>query len=110
MDATIETPFKCHQCATCCRIPGLVHLHEDEEAAMAIHLLLDVLEFTEKFTVLASDRRGLVLKDKPDGSCILLDAQGRCLVHDVKPRQCREFPFSWQNADSATLCPGLKAR
>lgn len=110
MAADIASTFKCRQCGACCRTPGLVHLLDGEASALAAHLSQDVLAFTEKFTVLASDRRGLVLKDKPDGSCVLLDAHGRCLVHDVKPRQCRDFPFSWRNADSATLCPGLKAR
>jgi hypothetical protein len=109
MAESTETVFKCRQCGACCRTAGFVHLQDGEASALSAHLSQDVLAFTERFTVLASDRRGLVLKDKPDGSCILLDAQGRCLVHDVKPRQCRGFPFSWQNPDSATLCPGLKA-
>ncbi len=78
-----------------------------EESALAGCLGLDVLVFTERYAALVQDRRGLVLRDSPDGACILLDAEGRCTVHAAKPRQCREFPFSWQNADSATVCPAL---
>ena len=78
-----------------------------EESALADCLGLDVLVFTERYAALVQDRRGLVLRDSPDGACILLDAEGRCTVHAAKPRQCREFPFSWQNADSATVCPAL---
>ncbi len=27
----------------------------------------------------------------------------------MKPDKCRTFPFAWTNADSAEICPGLKA-
>lgn len=32
--------------------------------------------------------------DVPEGSaCPLLTKDGRCSVHDIKPRQCRTYPF-----------------
>ncbi|MGI5868503.1 MAG: YkgJ family cysteine cluster protein [Kiritimatiellia bacterium] len=101
--------FHCRQCGSCCRVSGYVNLQPGEEAAIAQSLGLDAFAFTERFTVLAPDRRGLVLREHPDGGCILLDDEGRCMVHDVKPRQCRDFPFSWRNADSAEICPALAA-
>ena len=107
MSASSPADFHCRQCGACCRVPGRVRLLPGEESALAGCLGLDVLVFTERYTALVQDRRGLVLRDSPDGACILLDAEGRCTVHAAKPRQCREFPFSWQNADSATVCPAL---
>lgn len=107
MEDALKPLFKCRRCGTCCRIQGVVHLQRGEEASLATYLQLDVLAFTEKFTRLSPDRRGLVLKDNPDGSCTMLDGNGLCRVNDAKPTQCRDFPFSWTNSDSATICPAL---
>ena len=107
MNPTSPAEFHCRQCGACCRVPGRVHLLPGEETALAQCLGLDVLDFTARCTALAPDRRSLVLKEKPDGACILLDDASRCAAHAAKPRQCRDFPFSWQNSDSATTCPGL---
>ncbi|MCH8966662.1 MAG: YkgJ family cysteine cluster protein, partial [Planctomycetes bacterium] len=43
--------------------------------------------------------RGSVLNQRPDGSCVFLDANNRCRIHtkygeDAKPLACRVFPFS----------------
>ncbi len=103
----LKANFKCKHCGSCCRIPGLVHLRSDEVVAIAADLELSVTDFTDRYTSLSSDRRGLVLKDNPDGSCILLDTNDLCQVNNVKPTQCRDFPFSWANGDSATRCPAL---
>jgi Fe-S-cluster containining protein len=107
MSASSPREFHCRQCGACCRVPGRVHLLHGEETSLARCLGLDVLDFTARCAALAPDRRGLVLKDKPNGACILLDDAGRCTAHAAKPRQCRDFPFSWRNADSAAVCPGL---
>lgn len=108
MNIPIEK-FTCRQCGNCCRIPGYVHLCKEEVKNIADYLKMDVITFTETFTTLAGNREGLVLKDHPDGSCILLDAQGKCRVHPVKPEQCRNFPFTWMNENSVTICPALQA-
>ena len=68
---------------------------------------MDFGMFADEFTELARDRRGLVLKDAPDGACILLGADGLCRANSAKPRQCREYPFTWRNPDSAEICPAL---
>lgn len=100
-------PFVCRQCGNCCRVPGHVRLLADEPDALAAALGLSVETFLETRTLLAPDRRALILTNHPDGSCVLLDQQGRCRVHAVKPLQCRTFPFAWVNSDSAAVCPGL---
>ena len=107
MNDALKSLFKCKHCGCCCRIPGLVHLRSDEVVAIAAELELSVTDFTDRYTSLSSDRRGLVLKDNPDGSCILLGTNDLCQVNSVKPTQCRDFPFSWTNGDSAAICPAL---
>ena len=62
--------------------------------AMAGHLALTMHEFTERFTRLREDRRGLVLRERATGECVFLDGLD-CRVQPVKPMQCRDFPNGW---------------
>ncbi|MCL1909367.1 MAG: YkgJ family cysteine cluster protein [Kiritimatiellaeota bacterium] len=99
--------FKCRRCGACCRQPGFVRLEGDEAAAIAAFLGLGENEFADKFTDLSADRRALILKEAADGACVLLGADNLCAANPVKPRQCREFPFTWSNGNSAEVCPGI---
>lgn len=86
-----------------------MRLREGESAALAAALGMDERTFLDEHTLLAPDRRSLVLRDHADGSCEMLGADGLCRVHAAKPAQCRAFPFSWRNPDSFRTCPGLCA-
>jgi Fe-S-cluster containining protein len=104
-------PFVCHQCGACCRIPdGIVRVSDAEIARIAAHLGLTEEAFIASETEVAPDRRGLVLKSRPDGSCVYLTSENRCLIHPVKPDKCRTFPFEWTNPDSDQVCPALRVR
>ena len=110
MDNPDLSAFRCRRCGACCRLPGgLVRLREGESAALAAALGMDERTFLDEHTLLAPDRRSLVLRDHADGSCEMLGADGLCRVHAAKPAQCRAFPFSWRNPDSFRTCPGLRA-
>lgn len=93
---TLRVPiyYECQRCTACCRWPGQVRLTEGEITALAGHLGLPVDEFTERYTRLREDRRGLVLTEKPNGECVFLDGAD-CRVQPVKPQQCRDFPNLW---------------
>ena len=99
--------FKCRQCGACCRIPGYVFLDAAEPDAIAAHLGMEASAFIEHLTEIAPDRRGLVLKSRVDGTCIMLDPTNCCRINGTKPRQCRGFPFEWRNPDSDTVCPAI---
>ncbi len=98
--------FVCQRCNQCCLQPGFVYLREGEAEALAAHLTMDVYAFTDQYTDVL-DRRQLVLKKKNGEACVFLTEQG-CSVHAVKPRQCRDFPFSWRTEKSFDYCEGLK--
>ena len=66
--------------------------------------------FIDLETELAPDRRGLILKSRPDESCVYLTDDNRCRIHPVKPDKCRTFPFAWTNPDSTDICPALSDR
>lgn len=88
-------PFDCWQCGACCRRPGSVRLTEADTGAAAAHLGLSPEAFAARYTELRPDRRGLILRERADGACILLSPEGDCAIHAAKPQQCRDFPLGW---------------
>ena len=100
--------FKCQMCGACCRIAdGIVRVSDAEVARIAAFLGMGEAEFIERETLVAPDRKSLVLKSRPDGSCAYLTEDNRCRINPVKPDKCRTFPFEWTNPDSAEVCPEL---
>ena len=101
--------FRCRRCGACCRIPnGVVCVSDAEIARIAAFLGMTEAEFIDRETELAPNRRGLILRSRPDGACVWLADDNRCRIHPAKPDQCRTFPRKWTNPDSDVTCPGLK--
>ena len=95
-------------CGACCRIKdGIVRVSDAEIARIAAFLGMDETEFIERETEVAPDRKSLVLKNRPDGSCAYLTEDNLCRINPVKPDKCRTFPFEWTNPDSSEVCPQL---
>ena len=107
--AELSDQFEYRQCSACCRIAnGIVRIDDANIAAMAAYLDLSEREVIDVYTELSPDRRGLILKSEPDGACVMLNMDGRCLIYDVRPAQCASFPFEWINDDSFETCEGLR--
>ena len=103
-------PFECQKCGACCRIKnGIVRVSDEEIRRIAAFLGKDEASFIAEDTELAPDRRGLVLKSRPNGACVWLTSDNLCRINPVKPDKCRTFPQEWTNSDSATICPALRA-
>ena len=100
--------FRCQQCGNCCRVRGTVLVTPDEAEVIAAFLAMDVYAFTHAYTRLDDTRTRLVLLDRPDGGCVMLDTDNACRIHAVKPRQCRDFPSGWRTPDTLRVCPGLQ--
>lgn len=99
--------FHCQCCGNCCRWKGIVRLTSLEPERLAKALDISVEEFVDRYTDLAPDRTGLILKCLPDGACCFLTADNLCAVNAVKPVQCAGFPYTWQpTAEQAPLCHG----
>jgi Fe-S-cluster containining protein len=104
--------FECQSgCTNCCRQPGEVYLTEDDVPRIARFLDLETQEFRKRYCVEAED--GLRLANPPDKACLFLLENG-CSIHQVKPLQCRTFPFwpehvrnrrSWKRLSQ--YCPGI---
>jgi hypothetical protein len=94
----------CLRCGACCRWPGYVIVRPDEADAIASYLGITARELLDGYARLTSSRRNLSLIERDDGSCVFLDAQNRCRIHPVKPRQCRDFPERWSVPNLHALC------
>jgi len=99
---------ECLRCGNCCRWQGYVRVSPDEIDAIAGYLGLTVESFIGRYTRLTHDRGGLSLTEKRDGSCVFL-AGNDCAIHDVKPEQCRGFPWDWHFPGCEEQCRAARA-
>ncbi len=105
--------FACQECGRCCGgAPGYVWLDSTEVEAIAETLGLSPRDFRRTYTKRLW--RGMTLKEKANYDCVLLGPDGRCTVYDVRPAQCRTWPFWPSNLKSrsawdasARRCPGM---
>ena len=108
--------FKCTQCGNCCSgAPGYVWVTRKEIQQIAEYLGRDDGWLTERELRRVGFRYSLT--ELADGDCIFLERRdGRitCLIHPVRPTQCRNWPFwnsnlksraAWDQA--AENCPGM---
>ena len=108
MELKMEGQFNCRRCGACCRIKnGIVRVSEDEIKRIAAFLGVAEADFIANETELSPDRKSLILKSLPDGSCAYLTKDNLCRINPVKPDKCRTFPLKWVNPDSAKVCPEM---
>lgn len=104
--------FECQSgCTECCKQPGEVWLTLADRDRIAAWLGLEPEAFQRQFCV--DDEEGLRLAIPSSDSCLFLQEDG-CSIHDVKPLQCRAFPFWPENVGSShawralrKFCPGV---
>ena len=115
--------FRCTQCGNCCTgPPGAVWFDEDEAAAMAGRLGLDVATFRARYARRIGRRWSLRERRTRHGyDCVFLtrsgpDDHGTCAVYSDRPTQCRTWPYwpenlasraAWDEAKRETPCPGM---
>lgn len=105
--------FECTGCGACCTgDPGYVFADEGEIRALAKHLGLSVAAFKDACMIQVGSRWSL--KELTGGDCIFFDrVHRRCTVYDLRPTQCRTWPFWKSNLVTAEhweatcrACPG----
>jgi len=104
-DQRVKSEFRCRQCGACCRWPGNVLLTDEDIAELANFLKLSEVEFIRRYTRLATNRKGLSLREGAGDDCVFLEAM-RCRVYAARPQQCRNFPWHWRTESG---CSGLEA-
>jgi Fe-S-cluster containining protein len=105
--------FECTQCGDCCTgSPGYVWVNKEEIEALAAGLGIDVPAFERQYVRQVGARKSLV--EYSNGDCVFFDGASRkCQVYDLRPRQCRTWPFwdsnvrtpeTWER--TCEVCPG----
>ncbi len=105
--------FECTGCGACCTgAPGYVWVNQAEIEALAVAIGVDIETFARDYVRQVGNRRSLV--EYSNGDCVFFDPEKRCCrVYNVRPRQCRTWPFWPSNIESperwasmAEGCPG----
>lgn len=99
--------FRCRSCGNCCRGGGIVEVSADEAIAICRHLGVTLRHFKRELARPYGE--GYILRDRPGPlkECIFLE-NNRCQVHDVKPQQCRDYPFKWHEREMLGECEGMR--
>ena len=104
--------FECQRgCIACCEQKGFVYLTESDLLNIARFVGMTPAEFERRHVYRTGRRRRLRIPK--EANCMFL-RDGGCSVHEVKPVQCRIFPFWPELLDSrrewkktARYCPGM---
>jgi len=104
--------FECKRCGICCRGEGGILVDKDDIENIAA-FLGTTREFFVKWYCETRNSKTYV-RSRQDGYCVFFDKTRLCLIHQVKPRPCRLWPFypallkgreNWEMAKDA--CPGI---
>lgn len=104
--------FECQTgCTNCCTQNGHVYLNEDDITRISAHLGLERDTFEKRY--LCRSPEGMRLTFPRPDSCHFLVSSG-CKIHEVKPLQCRTFPYWPENVRNRAswkalrrYCPGI---
>ena len=101
----------CLTCANCCKTTGPLFTLPDIER-IAKHFRLKPGQFIEKY-LRVDEENDYVLQNVP---CAFLDNENYCMIYEVRPKACREFPHTdrkkFQQISNLTLkniaiCPAV---
>lgn len=81
--------INCLNCANCCKTTGPLFTERDIER-IASHLKMKPQQFIEEY-LHKDEENDWVLNTLP---CPFLDAENYCLIYDVRPKACAEFPHT----------------
>lgn len=87
-----EAEFKktdCLKCANCCKTTGPLFTAADIER-ISKHFKQKPQHFIMQYLKIDEDN-DYVLQSVP---CTFLDAEDYCIIYDVRPKACREFPHT----------------
>jgi Fe-S-cluster containining protein len=79
----------CLECANCCKTTGPLFTSADVER-ISKHFKQKPQQFIDQYLRIDEDN-DYVLQSVP---CTFLDTDNYCLIYDVRPKACREFPHT----------------
>lgn len=120
--------FSCTQCGACCYNfvddngnRSAVYLTEKDLYLLNTQLKMNPEDLASAYLDVKNDF--IILKHKTIGTiscCIFLESNKKCQIYDVRPEQCRTYPYwgpqfrgdktqeeFWRH-EAKTRCPGIK--
>ena len=110
--------FSCQSgCGKCYDQPGgIVYLSIKDAERISKHSGLSVDDWLERDARKTYDGRFVLKSREEDGICIHLNENQQCSIYEVRPQQCKAFPWWGENLASdrswsqvKELCPGIDA-
>ena len=97
--------FKCEKCGNCCKGEGIVKVSYEEFSKICKYLNISKAEALRYFFI----KRGkiFIIRDKDNKECIFL-RNNLCLINNVKPEQCKNFPLKWNTKEMLSECAGYR--
>jgi len=98
-----EKRFTCKRCSNCCRIePGIVKLTIEDFDNIMNSLKMDQATFLSQCCreIYKNGKIFVGLKEKKNYDCIFWN--NGCIIYEVRPLQCRTFPYWPQIVESDT--------
>lgn len=102
--------YDCSRCRNCCKMYyGSIPVAAVEKGAL--HLGMSTAEFTEQYLAKKDTEGNWQTKHKP---CDFLQADGRCMLGECRPENCKNYPYTNQPErlrslysvlDTVTVCP-----
>lgn len=83
--------FQCQSgCTRCCDKEGWVYVTDGDVLRISAYLGMSLADFEQNF--IYRTKRTARLRVPKNANCTFL-SEGGCSIHEVKPVQCRTFPF-----------------
>ncbi|MBW7857467.1 MAG: YkgJ family cysteine cluster protein [Leptonema sp. (in: Bacteria)] len=107
--------WTCTACGQCCRGPGAVYFTENDLVNIRQYLNLDKPSKTnqEKWNrilkKLVQKKQNNFFVHQTDDACMFLGKDNKCTIYEVRPLQCRTFPFWTSNFEGKESYQALKA-
>ncbi len=102
--------FQCKKCGDCCNGYGGTFITAEDIEAISNYIKTDPRDFVTDYCQMSGGKP--ILGQGKNGYCLFWN--GLCLIHPVKPRMCRKWPFikavlvdsdNW--SEMASVCPGI---
>ncbi len=99
----VIVPFVCHRCGNCCRkYEPIVELELLPEIARCLGEPIDVIQNRLGVDSLSHSA------GRPTDCCFLHPRHSGCIIHEVRPTACRQFPPLDGVGAGAVDCPGYR--
>lgn len=111
--------FECQQCGGCCSGPGegYIWVTRREIEFIADFLKMSIHELRRRYLRRVGLRTSII-EHRQTRDCIFLhlagDGQKKCMIYEVRPSQCRNWPFWPENLkgpnawnEAGQKCPGI---